>query len=326
MNMSRRSLLALGASSVLMSGCMQILPHFAPKVASFEEGIRPEFPFVSRFAQVRGSKMHYVDVGAGDPIVLLHGNPTSSYLWRNIIPELSKHGRVIALDMIGMGRSDKPDIPYRFTDQTAYFSDFMTGLGLQNATLVLHDWGGAVGLDYAAKNASNVKAIAMMEALVRPMRSREANVVERFIFDQFRKDESGRALVIEQNYFIERALGMMTGRTLSSAEMEAYRAPYLNAEDRRPVQQWPREIPIDGQPADNAVIMQRNYDWLKSSSVPLLLLHATPGAILKAPVVAALKRDLPRLQTVSIGPGLHYVQETSPIRIAIELSKWIAAL
>jgi haloalkane dehalogenase len=305
---------------------MQVIPLLAPKVSPFEAGISPEFPFAPNFARVRGSKMHYVDVGSGDPIVLLHGNPTSSYLWRNIIPELSTRGRVIAVDMIGMGLSDKPDIPYRFTDHAAYFSDLMKVLGLRKATLVLHDWGGAVGLHFAANNPSKVKAIVMMEALIRPMQSDDANFVERYMFNQFRGDESGRKLLIEQNYFVERALNMMAGRTLSDAEMTAYRAPYLNEEDRQPVWQWPREIPIDGTPADNAAILQRNYDWLKASNVPLLLLHATPGAIIKAPMVADLKRDIPRLETTAIGRGLHYVQETTPNRIAAEVSNWIATL
>lgn len=305
---------------------MGVIPHLAPKVRKFEQGISPEFPFEPRFVNVRGSDMHYVEVGSGDPIVLLHGNPTSSYLWRNIIPELSQHGRVIAVDMIGMGMSDKPNIPYRFIDHAVYFADFMRALGLRDVTLVLHDWGGAVGLDYAANNPANVKAIALMEALIRPMRTDDANFVERFMFDQFRGNESGGKLLIEQNYFIERALGMMAGRTFSEEEMTSYRAPYLLAKDRNPILQWPREIPIDGLPADNEAILQRNYDWLRGSSVPLLLLYASPGAIIKAPLVAELQHDLPRLQVTSLGPGLHYIQETSPARIAAEVSNWIDTL
>jgi len=201
---------------------------------------------------------------------------------------------------------------------------FMKRLNLRNATLVLHDWGGAVGLDFAAKHPDRVKAIAFMEALVRPMVSQDASFAERYVFDQFRGDESGRKLLIEQNYFVEKALSMFAGRPLSEAELNVYRAPYLLEKDRLPIAQWPREIPIDGLPADNAAILQSNYDWLRGAHIPTLLIAATPGAILKAPMVQSLRRDIPRLDVASIGPGLHYIQETAPKRISAALNAWLA--
>jgi haloalkane dehalogenase len=267
--------------------------------------------------------MHYVDEGSGDPIVLLHGNPTSSYLWRNIIPNLATKGRVVAVDMIGMGMSGKPDIGYRFDDHATYFTAFMNRLNLRNVTLILHDWGGAVGLDFAANNPDRIKAIAFMEALVRPMTSGDSNFVERYMFDQFRGDRSGQELLIEQNYFIEQALSMFAGRALTETEMAAYRTPYLIAEDRLPVAQWPKEIPIDGTPRDNAITLQENYDWLRGADVPTLLIAATPGAIIKAPMVQSLQQDIPRLDVAQIGAGLHYIQETAPHRISAALNAWL---
>ena len=322
--MKRLILLLVALTST--SGCMSILPSLAPKVKSVEEGISPKFDFESKFIEVKGSKMHYVEMGEGDPIVLLHGNPTSSYLWRNIIPALSKHGRVIAFDMIGMGKSDKPDLAYRFTDHADHAEAFIETLGLKDLTLVLHDWGGAVGVNYAAKHPDNVKAIAFMEALVRPMKKEDAGAVEHYMFGQLRDEKRGTELIVGENYFIEKALAMFAGRALSDAEMKVYRAPYLKEKDRLPVAMWPKEIPIDGTPADNAAIMQKNYDWMRGSSIPLLLLYANPGAIIKAPMVADFKRALPNLEAVSIGPGAHYVQETSPTRIAEALSKWLVQI
>lgn len=322
--LSRRSTLAFLAASPLLAGCMNVLPALAPKVREVDDGIRADFPYQSQFASVLGSKMHYVEEGSGDPIVLLHGNPTSSYLWRNIIPEISSKGRVIAVDMIGMGMSDKPEIPYRFTDHSRYFSAFMDEMNLRDVTLVLHDWGGAVGLDYAANNPSRVQAIAFMEALVRPMASSDANFVERYVFDQFRGDESGRKLILEQNYFIERALPMFAGRTLSEAEMNAYRQPYLIAEDRLPIAQWPKEIPIDGMPEDNAGILRENFEWFQSASISKLLIAATPGALIKPSMVQALQNEVSRLEVAQIGSGLHYIQETAPRRISDALNTWLS--
>ena len=309
----------------MLTGCMSILPTVAPKVSHVENGISSEFLYQSQFASVLGSKMHYVEEGKGDPILLVHGNPTSGYLWRNIIPHLKSHGRVIAVDLIGMGQSGKPDINYRFADHAKYLSAFIDELGLTNTTLVLHDWGGALGLDYAARNSKRIKRIALMEAVVKPASWQDTNLIERFIFKQFRGQESGDKLNIDQNYFIEKALPMFVGRKLSEAELSAYRRPYLKPEDRQPVAQWAREIPIDGQPADNHKRIGTNYKWLKKSDVPVLLLQASPGAILKQPIVDQLKQDIPRLDVRSIGPGLHFIQETTPRKIGQVLSDWLSS-
>lgn len=320
---TRRKVLGLLGSTTLMGGCMNALPTIAPRAREIDEQISSDFPFRSHFVSVLGSKMHYVEEGTGDPIVLLHGNPTSSYLWRNIIPAIATKGRVIAVDMIGMGMSDKPDISYRFADHSRYFTAFMKKMGLYDVTLVLHDWGGAVGLDFAASSPERVKAVAFMEALVRPMVSSDANFVERFVFDQFRGDESGRKLLIEQNYFIERALSMFAGRPLTEQEMDAYRGPYISADDRFPIFQWPKEIPIDGSPSDNAVALQENYDWLRRANIPKLLVAATPGAIIKAPMVRSLQSEVSNLEVAEIGSGLHFIQETAPERISAALNAWL---
>jgi haloalkane dehalogenase len=242
----------------------------------------------------------------------------------NIIPALSENNRVIGIDMIGMGQSDKPDITYRFDDHAAFMDAALAELGLRDVTLVAHDWGGAIALDYAARHPSNVRGIALLEAVIRPMTRNDANFVERFMFGQLRDPVLGPRLSGDENYFIEKMIPMMTGRRLTDAEMAAYNAPYPTRETRLPVWQWPVEIPIDGTPADNAERIGANYAWLRQSDVPVLLLAASPGTIIKTPFVAGLQSDIPRLEVRSIGPGLHYIQETNPRRIGAELADWIS--
>lgn len=269
--------------------------------------------------------MHYIDEGAGPTLVLLHGNPTSSYLWRNVIPELKGY-RVVAPDLIGMGKSEKPDIPYRFADHAAYVSEFINSLGLENVTLVMHDWGGGVGLDYAVRNAANVRGLIFMEAVMRPMDWSEAGMVERYLFGKFRDEKSGFKVVARDNYFVEKLLPMMSGRDLSDEEMAAYRAPYPTVESRLPVAQWPKEIPISGEPADNTQRIGRNYGWLETAEVPVMLLYAEPGMIINEAYREGLEEDIPRITMKSIGSGLHYIQEVQPSRIGREIANWVADL
>ena len=218
--------LSLTMLAIFSQSCTSIMPMLAPGADDIEPNISSDFPYESHFVEVNGSRMHYVDEGEGNPILLVHGNPSSSYLWRNVIPKLKEQGRVIAVDLIGMGKSDKPSIGYTFSDHTNYLEGFINQLRLKHFTLVLHDWGGALGIDYAMNNQENIRGIVLIEALMKPMSWDSANIVERYLFRKFRDPEDGHELIAVENYFVRKMLPMMAGRELSEAEMNAYRTKY----------------------------------------------------------------------------------------------------
>jgi haloalkane dehalogenase len=288
--------------------------------------ISADFPFESKFIEVKGSQMHYIDEGQGDPILFLHGNPTSSYLWRNIIPYLVPAGRCIAPDLIGMGKSDKPDLAYRFQDHAEYLEEFINKLGLKNVTLVLHDWGSGLGFDYAFRNESNIKAIAFMEALVKPMNWYEFPSGEKTGFKLFRTPGIGWLMLSVMNMFLTQLMPRMIVRKLLDEEMEYYNAPYKTIKSRKPIRQWPCEIPIDGSPSDVHDIMESYSQKLQISELPKILFYATPGAIITAPRVEWCKDNIKNLELVDIGEGLHYLQEDNPHLIGEELAKWYQKL
>jgi haloalkane dehalogenase len=283
----------------------------------------PEFPFESRFVGVNGSQMHYVEVGEGDPILFLHGNPTSSYLWRNVIPHVAGQGRAIAVDLIGMGKSDKPDIDYRFFDHLEYLEAFVAELELTNVTLVVHDWGGGLGLSYARRHPDNVRGIAFMEAVVKPMSWDETGLVNRFVFKRMRDPKKGDRMNLDKNFFVKRLMPMMVGRKLTDVEKAAYAEPYPTRESRQPVAMWPREIPISGEPADMHSEISQNYEWFQTVSIPKLFLYAEPGVIFNNTNAAEIKDRVANLDTVFIGKGKHYVQEDEPDAIGRAISSWI---
>ena len=297
--------------------------HEPPNGAQPTMPISAEFPYESRFIEVNGSKMHYVEEGEGDPILLLHGNPTSSYLWRNIIPHLSPHGRVIAPDLIGMGRSDKPDIPYRFADHSRYLEGFIEAMDLKNVTLVIHDWGSGLGFHYASRHEDNVRGIAFMEALVRPMKWSELPSDFRMGFRLFRTPGIGFLMNQVGNFFVRQILPQAILRTLSDEELARYQDPYKTIASRKPVAQWPREIPIDGSPADMQQILSSYSEWLQRSEIPKLMLYATPGGIITADVATWVRERFPNLQSVPIGEGLHFVQEDEPDLIGEAIASWL---
>ena len=212
--------------------------------------ISANFPFESKYVEIHGSKMHYIDEGSGDPILFLHGNPTSSYLWRNIIPYIVPHGRCIAPDLIGMGKSDKPDIDYRFFDHSKYLEGFIEKLDLSNITVVLHDWGSGLGFHYAMRNESNIKGIAFMESLLSPMKWEDFPSDEKMGFKLFRTSGIGWFMISVMNMFLTKLMPKMIIRKLSTEERDYYKAPFKTIKSRKPVRQWPCEIPIDGQPSD----------------------------------------------------------------------------
>ncbi len=281
------------------------------------------FPFESKFVEVLGSTMHYVESGSGDPILFVHGNPTSSYLWRNVIPYAAVHGRAIAVDLIGMGKSAKPDIDYRFFDHLRYLEGFIDALELRNITLVLHDWGGGLGLTYARRHPDNVAAVAFMEAVVKPIDRSEMDLPVRFVFDRMRDPKKGDRMNLDKNFFLKRLMPMMTGRKLTPVERAAYLEPYPTPASRKPVAVWPREVPISGQPADVDREIAMNFEWLRTAPLPKLFLYAKPGAILKKKQVAELQASVPDLESVFVGKGKHYIQETAPDAIGLALSSWL---
>src|SRR5579862_3678469 len=261
--------------------------------------ISAAFQYQKQRRRVLGSEMAYVDVGQGDPIVLLHGNPTSSYLWRNVLPHLQPLGRCIAPDLIGMGDSDKlPDSgpgSYRFVEHRRYLDALLEALDVhERVTLVVHDWGSALGFDWANRHRQAVRGIAFMEAIVAPQgRDHWDKMGMRSALEALRS-EAGEEMVLQNNYFIEEILPNAILRKLSDEEMAEYRRPFAEpGEGRRPTLTWPREIPIEGDPADVTAIVDAYADWLKTSRVPKLFLKAEPGGILAGGKVLEGARSLP---------------------------------
>jgi haloalkane dehalogenase len=289
--------------------------------------ISSAFPFQMKSVEVHGARMAYVDEGRGDPIVFLHGNPTSSYLWRNVIPHLAGVGRCIAPDLVGMGRSDKPDLAYRFADHARYVDGFLRALDLSRITFVLHDWGSALGFDWAMRHDKQVRALAFMEAILGPVPSWDAFPPEgQQLFQALRTPGVGEKMVLEQNLFIEQLLPGGVVRGLTAQEMAHYRAPFADAASRKPMLAWPREIPIAGQPADVVAIVEHYREALTRSSLPKLMFTAEPGILCRALVVAWARASLPNLEIVPLGEGRHYLQEDHPHEIGEQLAAWMRRL
>ncbi len=273
--------------------------------------------------------MAYVDAGEGDPIVLLHGNPTSSRLWRNVIPHLESLGRCVAPDLIGMGDSDKlatsGPSAYRFVEHRRFLDGFLAAVGADShVVFVLHDWGSALGFDWARRHPSDVRGIAYMEAIVRPLTWDEFPAAARRIFQAMRSDD-GERLVLQDNVFVERILPASILRELSDDEMAAYRRPFAQpGEGRRPTLTWPREIPLDGEPADVHAIVDGYAQWLATSDVPKLFANAEPGSILTG-AQREFCRGWPNQREVTVS-GIHFVQEDSPDEIGAAVGAWLRTL
>ena len=274
---------------------------------------------------VKGKTMSYVEMGAGDPIIFQHGNPVSSYLWRNVMPHLQDQGRCIALDLIGMGASDKledsgPD-RYTLLEHRDYFDAALDALGVEDrVTLVIHDWGSALGFDWANRHRDRVLGIAYMEAIVRPLSWEEWPEAARAVFQGFRSP-AGEEMVLDKNIFVERVLPGSILRDLSEEEMAVYRRPFLNAgEDRRPTLTWPRQIPLAGEPAAVVELVQSYADWLSQSELPKLFVNAEPGAILTG-AQREFCRSWPNQTEVTVA-GNHFLQEDSPHAIGAAIASW----
>ncbi|MCJ7773321.1 MAG: haloalkane dehalogenase [Desulfobacterales bacterium] len=283
-------------------------------------------PFKKKQKSILGRKMNYVDEGSGDPIVLLHGNPTSSYLWRNIIPHLTGVGRCIAPDLIGMGDSEKlknsgPD-SYTFVEHRRYLDKLLEDIGVSRKILfVIHDWGSSLGFDWAYRHKDSVKGIAYMEAIVCPMTWDDFPETARGVFQGFRSP-AGEDMILDKNIFVELILPGSILRKLTDEEMDEYRRPYLTpGENRRPTLTWPRQLPIEGEPQEVVDIVKTYGDWLTTSNIPKLFINADPGAILTGRQ-RDFCRNWPNQEEITV-KGNHFIQEDSPDEIGIATAEFI---
>ena len=294
-------------------------------------GISSKFKYSKSFITINGKKLAYVDFGEGDPIVFLHGNPTSSYLWRNIMPHLEDMGRLIAPDLIGMGDSDKLDNSgpdrYTFTEHTEYLYALFEELNLNNVTLVIHDWGSALGFNWAALNPEKIKSIVYMEAITGPIESWDDWPKQaRKIFQLFRSD-AGEELVLDKNFFVERVFAGDVGmhRALEKQELDTYIKPFKEeGESRRPTLTWPRQIPIEGKPKEVVEIVKNYAKFMSETQLPKLFINADPGSILigKQREVA---RKWPNQKEVTVNGG-HFIQEVSPDEIGESIKDFLIGL
>jgi len=284
--------------------------------------ILSDFPFESKFITINGSKMHYIDVGEGNPILFLHGNPTSSYLWRNIIPYLANKGRCIAPDLIGMGKSDKPDIGYTFFEHYDYLHAFIEALDLKNITLVIHDWGSGLGFYYAYKHPDNIKGIAFMEAIYNTAKWTSVPKAMKRSFKMLRTPVLGWFLTRVLNVFITKLLPDTVFRKMSKSELNTYAAPYPTIKSRKPLQVWPTQIPFDGKPNDVHQAVKAYHSWLKKATFPKLCLYVSPGLLIRKKDVTFIKENFKNIQIKNVGKGLHFIQEDNPHEIGSALAEW----
>lgn len=318
MNRSALKLAPLSLAIVLVATEGHRLAAEAQEIPSSE--ISAEFPFESKFVEVLGSQMHYIDEGEGAPILFIHGNSTSSYLWRNIVPFVTNHYRAIAVDLIGMGKSDKPVLEYIYQDHARYLNAFIEALELTDLTLVIHDWGSVLGFDYAMQNEDNVVGIAFMEAIIPPRYPNPEPLGG--LFARLRTPGEGERLILEQNLFVEQILGDSPSPGFTEKAMEHYRAPYPTPESRLPTLMWPRELPAGGSPARNVDVVNAIGEWMQETDIPMLHLWARPGALNPESFAEAMVERVRNIQSTFIGEGRHYVQEDQPEMIGRAIADW----
>lgn len=274
---------------------------------------------------VLDSHLTYAETGAGSPVVFLHGNPTSSHVWRNVIPTIAAGRRCLAPDLIGMGNSGKPRSAYRFHDHARYLDTWFEKLELHDVVLVGYDWGGVLALDWAARHPERVRGVALFETFLRPMRWSDMPPAGAALFRAYRTPGVGEELVLNQNVFLERSLAHGVLRGLADADRAVYAAPYRDAESRRPMLQWPREIPLDGEPADVVAVVEQNAAWLAATpAIPKLLLTFDGKGLSNAPAVVAWARaTVARLEVVHLGAAGHHAPEDAPLEIAGAIAGWL---
>ena len=285
------------------------------------------FPFKSKYVEVLGSRMHYIDEGSGDPILFLHGNPTSNYLWRNIIPHVSGQGRCIAPDLIGMGKSDRPRITYTYEDHVRYISAFVEALGIgKNLTLVIHDWGSMIGFLWAARNPQAVRAVAYMEASMRPLSIKDMPGGLAVAFRMMRAPVTGWLMAGAANMLVRKLLPDLTQATMSPEIRKVYRDTYPTIASRRAIIRFPKEVPLDGKPEISVRNVEDYVKWLKETEVPKLLFYGDQGVAIKEAEIEWSKANLSNLTLYDLGQAKHFVQESHPHKIGKELSRWLSGL
>jgi haloalkane dehalogenase len=290
-----------------------------------------DFPFVSKWVEVDGTKMHYVEVGQGDPILYIHGVPTSAYLWRNVLPHTADVGRSIAVDLVGFGRSETPDAEnLGFTTQAKHLNGFIEAQGLKNVTLVLHDWGVMLGFNYAATHSDNVRAIAFLEGLIAPVEDASyfpSPAGAPPPLPVLMGPELADEMIINQNIYVEGLIPAMTVRTLSAVEMQHYREPFPDQSRRKVLLDLMSDVPFKGQPEDAYNATTQYAEWLKETPTPKLLFHATPGAAVREDngAVESIRR-LPNTTVVNLGPGIHFLQEDYPTEIGEGIASWLSQI
>jgi haloalkane dehalogenase len=275
---------------------------------------------------VRDTFMSYVDDGSGRDVLFLHGNPTSSYLWRNVIPGVSDASRCIAPDLIGFGDSGRPECEYRFRDHAKYLETFIDELQLDQVVLVMHDWGSALGLDWARRHSDRVRGLVLMEFIVPKPTWLDMSPASAELFQAFRSEAAGRRLLIEENVFIEKVLPGSVVRELSSEEMQAYRRPFLQPCDREPIFRFPNELPIAGAPNDVWAAASAWREWLLETKIPKLFFWADPGALISPQQAAWFMNHLSCCKSVELGLGRHYLPEDHAQRISSEIAAWLETL
>jgi haloalkane dehalogenase len=278
-----------------------------------------------RDTKILDSFMIHREAGTGPTVVFLHGNPTSSHLWRDVIPHVAGRARCLAPDLIGMGRSGKPDIAYRFADHARYLDAWFDALDLRDVVLVGHDWGGVLAMDWATRHPDRVRGLVVFETFLRPMRWSDWPPQGVELFRAIRTPGVGEQLVLEENQFLARSLEHGIKRGVTADDTAAYNAPFPDAASRRPVLQWPREIPIDGEPADVQAVVERYDAWLATSpAVPkLLLTFDTPSALLSPATLDWARTTIAALDVVALGPAGHHAPEDRPDDIGRAIATWL---
>jgi len=291
--------------------------------------ITAEFPYKSKYININGSKIHYIDENnQKDPtqttFVCIHGNPTSSYLWRNIIPHLKTKGRVIAFDLIGFGKSDKPDIDYSIETHSKYVNGIINQLKLQHIIFVIHDWGLALGMYYARRNEDKIKGLVFMEGILKPMKWKEmAYGPVRTIFRLFRTPFLGNFMNVTLNMFVKIILLKLgSKRNLSQEEKDYYSKPFLEKKSRIPVSLFPKLLPLNGRPQSSFNLVDKNHKWLMTTKLPKLVFWVTPGILIKPINIKEIKKSYSNLTDIYLGEATHFIQEDFPNEIGANIVKW----
>lgn len=288
--------------------------------------IPSEFPYESKYVDVYNSKIHYIEHGTGNPILLLHDLPASSYVWRNIIPYLATLGRCIAPDLIGLGKSDKPNIQYTVFDHIKYIDKFIETLQLKNLTIIMHGWGSVIGFDYAMRNEKNCNGLVFYESYLRPFNGDDISLPFQEQLNTLRQQEQSYEFLANGIKFVDQVLAQEMIRTLNDDEMKYYQSPFLKEGSAKPLQQFLQDIPINNK-NDEVIDLISNYSKkLTQSNLPKLMLYSIPGFVTTIATVVWAKEHLPRLEIVEVGEELHYAQESNPFLMGEAISIWLQGI